>query len=122
MTSFTPISLEECPEALQAAVQKKREFAQRYDHEFCILSQGRKESTPYIDKTQVHQSYRVILNFANMISVLTCDDSEALKDMVCVNSILWGEVLEILRHPPEYSGLDKIRDVVLASDQAWQLS
>ena len=120
MTKFTPMILEACPVPLREAVEKERAFAERYGHSFSILSLTLRKSTTYYDKTEVVRTYRAFLNCANVIAILECDDGP--EEKVRVDSLLWGDVMEILRHPPEGSGMEQIRQVVLSSDQAWQLN
>ena len=60
------------------------------------------------------------MNCANVIAILECDDAPG--EEVREASFLWGDIMEILRHPPEGSGSEQIRQDILASDQAWQLN
>lgn len=122
MIRFTPIALDECPAPLQEAVQKKRATAEKMGYTFSILSIARRDSTPYRDKTEVVQTYRVFLCYENIIAILQFSKDHVFGDGITENSLLWGDVIEILRHPPEGSGLDQIRQIILASDAAWQLN
>lgn len=122
MIRFAPVALEDCPTPLQEAVLRDRAQSEKLDYAFSILSIALRESTPYRDKTEVVQTYRVFLNYANVIAILEYREDGTQSNGVTRNTLLWGDVIEILRHPPEGSGFDQIRKVILASDAAWQLN
>nr|WP_325218464.1 hypothetical protein [uncultured Oscillibacter sp.] len=56
--------------------------------------------------------YRVIMNRLNLITVLHCQVDGVLKDKVFVNSLIWGDVLEIIRTAPDGSSLAELRQAV----------
>ena len=67
MTVTTPITLPDCPAALQSMVWEKQS-----EDDSEILSITRTESTPFKDKSIVSIQYRVIMNRLNLITVLHC--------------------------------------------------
>ena len=107
MTVTTPITLPDCPAALQSMVWEKQSEAGSE-----ILSITRTESTPFKDKSIVSIQYRVIMNRLNLITVLHCQVDGVLKDKVFVNSLIWGDVLEIIRTAPDGSSLAELRQAV----------
>ena len=104
MTVTTPITLPDCPAALQSMVWEKQS-----EDDSEILSITRTESTPFKDKSIVSIQYRVIMNRLNLITVLHCQVDGVLKDKVFVNSLIWGDVLEIIRTAPDGSSLAELR-------------
>ena len=107
MTVTTPITLPDRPAALQSMVWEKQS-----EDDSEILSITRTESTPFKDKSIVSIQYRVIMNRLNLITVLHCQVDGVLKDKVFVNSLIWGDVLEIIRTAPDGSSLAELRQAV----------
>ena len=107
MTTTTPVTLSDCPPALQSAVREKQSAAGSE-----LLSITRTETTPFKDKSVVSSQYRVIMNRLNLITVLHCQVDGVLKDKVFVNSLIWGDVLEIIRTAPDGSSLAELRQAV----------
>lgn len=107
MTAATSVTLSDCPAALQSVVREKQSEAGSE-----ILSITRTESTPFKDKSIVSSQYRVIMNRLNLITVLHCQADGILKDKVFVNSLIWGDILEIIRTAPDGSSMAELRQAV----------
>ncbi len=107
MTTTTPVTLSDCPPALQSAVREKQSAAGSE-----LLSITRTETTPFKDKSVVSSQYRVIMNRLNLITVLHCQADGVLKDKVFTNELIWGDVLEIIQTAPDGSSLAELRQAV----------
>ena len=108
MIKTIPITILDCPDVLQAEIQKR---LAEPDCEICSVTVT--ESTPYKDKTNISRQYRVIMNRLNLVSVLHCYDDGVLKDKLSVNQLIWGDILEIIRTAPDSSSLGELRKAVL---------
>lgn len=107
MTATTPVTLSDCPDALQSAVREKQSEAGSE-----LLSITRTESTPFKDKSIVSSQYRVIINRLNLITVLHCQADGVLQNKVFTNELIWGDILEIIRTAPDGSSLAELRQAV----------
>lgn len=103
MIKTIPITILDCPNALQAEIQKR---LAEPDCEICSVTVT--ESTPYKDKSVVSRQYRVIINRLNLVSVLHCYDDGVLKNKVACNELIWGDILEIIRTAPDGSSLSEL--------------
>ncbi len=101
------IELTDCPDTLQAAVQKK---LAEPDSKVCSVSLI--ETTPFKDKSVISRKYRVIMNRMNLVSVLYCYDDGVLSGEVFTSEMIWGDILEIIRTAPDASSLAMLRNAL----------
>ncbi len=93
MTETTQIELTSCPEVLQQAAADLL-----HRQEASVVSVTLTVSMPYLDKAAIHREYRVILNYLNAVSILTCyDNDHVLGGKVFSSDLKWGDIVELLR-------------------------
>lgn len=101
------IELTDCPDTLQAAVQKKLNEPGSELRSITLT-----ESTPFKDKSVISRKYRAIVNRMNLVSVLYCYDDGVLGGEVFTSEMIWGDILEIIRTAPDSSSLAMLRDAL----------
>lgn len=121
MIQIRRISLEDCPERFQAAVNQSQLKLASLGHDSTVQSVTVTESTPYKNSDEISNCYRAILAYSNMVSVMKCFDNRLIPE-ISTNDLIWGDILEILKYAPDESPLAEIRQVVLASEKAEYLS
>lgn len=104
---FDSIRLSHCPEIFQKAVQEKMNFYSRDGFSGCkLLHVSVCDTTPYLDKSRVMRTYRALLLAGNMFVVLRCSDG---LDLISEDSLILGEIMDILEHAPSWTGLPGIQ-------------
>lgn len=104
---FQKIDFSLCPEAFQAAVKEKMEYySKEYSGGCKMLNVSACESTPYKDKSCIMRTYRALLLVGNMFVVLRYS-GDGLG--VCEDSLILGEIMDILEHAPSWTGLPNIQ-------------
>lgn len=116
------IKLEECPEELQATVQKSINASQKYGDEERILSVDKRVSTPYNDKSQTVTNYEVISLSVNAFNVFIYQDESSgiLNSYGVSHSIITaGTVSRMLEFAPDWIK-DMIQDKMKKVEQPAQ--
>lgn len=104
---FQQIDISLCPEVFQDAVKEKVEYYSRGDSGSCqILNVSVCESTPYKDKSRIMHTYRALLLIGNMFVILRYADNGC---GVYEDSLILGEIMDILEHAPSWTRLPSIR-------------
>lgn len=106
---FDKIDLSHCPEILQKAVREKMIHYSRNRISSCeLLNVSMCDTTPYLDKIRVMRTYRALLLMGNMFVVLRYTDGNSA---VSEDSVIFGEIMDMLEHAPSWSGLPKAQQI-----------
>ena len=89
----TQVELTSCPEVLQQAAADLL-----HSQGASVVSVTLTECTHRLDKAVIYRKYRVILNYLNMVYILSCyDNDEILGGKVFSSDLIWGDIVELLR-------------------------
>ena len=107
---YQKIEIGLCPEVFQTGVKEKTEYYNRGHSGGCqILNVSVCKSTPYMDKSCMVHTYRALLLIGNMFVVLRYSDNGL---GIYEDSIILGEIMDILEHAPSWTGLPSIQPYV----------